>query len=257
MRIPTAWLVPAATAIWAVWTWAHEHSLAREKERERITALYVNPFLSACEDLQSRIYKLLELDGLSTLRQRYPDGTHSEETLYLIVRFFGWLAAVNRYGPYTHDPVVIKLATGLRRAFGSSRPGYPVGPFNFFPSEQKALGKMVMHSVEGEYGHEMDTISFYEFRDTLRNVHRMPESLAVTETLTTLSKAEKAEDIRGRERLAEAQCRLVDLLNYLEKKEGYSLYAGVRKKCQIKKEYASAPVELRTRRGSAESAAAS
>ena len=55
MAFPTAWLIPAATAVWAVWTWAHEQSLAREKERARITALYVNPFMSACEDLQSRI----------------------------------------------------------------------------------------------------------------------------------------------------------------------------------------------------------
>ncbi len=248
MPIPTAWLIPAAPAIWAVWTWAHEHALVREKERERVTALYVNPFLSSCEDLQSRIYKLLELDGLGALRERYPDGGHSEETLYLLVRFFGWLAAVNRYGPYTQDPVVIRLGTGLRRAFGSSRRGHPVGPFNFFPAEQKALGKMVMHSVEGEYGHEMDTISFYEFRDTVRNVHRMPKSAAVEQTLKSLAKAKKTEEIGGRERLAEAQCRLVDLLNYLEKKEGYSLFAGVRKKCKIRTESTPAPVELRARR---------
>jgi hypothetical protein len=257
MRIPTAWLFPAATAVWAVWTWAHEHALAREKERERITALYVNPFLSACEDLQSRIYKLLEMDGLSALRKRYPDGTHSEETLYLIVRFFGWLASVNRYGPYTQDPVVIREATALRRAFGSSRPGHPVGPFNFFPAEQKALGKMVMHSMEGEYGHEMDTISFYEFREVVRSPHRMPESQAVKETLEALSKAKKIEDIKGRERLIEAQWHLVELLNYLEKREGYSLNATVRKKCQLVREPAASPVKLRTRRVRPEATAGS
>jgi hypothetical protein len=210
--------------------------------------LYVNPFLSACEDLQSRIYKLLEQDGLSVLRQRYPDGSHAEETLYLIVRFFGWLAAVNRYGPYTHDPVVIRLATALRRAFGSSRPGHPVGPFNFYPSEQKALGKMVMHSMEGEYGHEMDTISYYEFRDIVQSEHRMPPSSAVTQTLEALRKAKAVEDIEGRERLAETQRHLVDLLNYLEKKEGYSLFAGERRKCPYRLDSAAAPLDLQSRR---------
>jgi len=44
-----------------------------------MTALYINPFLSACEDLQSRIYKLLELDGLPKLRERYPDGGYMEK----------------------------------------------------------------------------------------------------------------------------------------------------------------------------------
>ena len=257
MRIPSAWLVPVATAVWAVWTWAHEHSLARQKERERITALYVNPFLSACEDLQSRIYKLLELGGLAELRQRYPDGSHAEEMLYLIVRVFGWLAAVNRYGPYTQDPVVIRLATALRRAFGSSREGHPVGPFNFYPAEQKALGKMVMHSMEGEYGHEMDTISYYEFRDVVQNEHRMPQSAAVTQTLESMRNAEAIEDIEGRQRLAEAQRILVDLLNYLEKKEGYSLFAGVRRKCRPKQTSPSAPVDLQTRRPRVEGVAAS
>lgn len=233
MAFPTAWLIPAATAAWAVWTWAHEHSLAREKERARLTALYVNPFLSACEDLQSRIYKILELDGLPSLRERYPDGSYAEETLYLIVRLFGWLTAVNRYGPYTQDAVMIEHASAIRRAFATSKPGHPVGPFNFFPAEQKALGKIVMHNIEGEYGREMDTISYYEFRDIVQSHHRMPESLAVKQTIEALREARGAEDIVGRERLAEAQNHLVNLLNYLEEREGYRLFPTERKKCGV------------------------
>jgi hypothetical protein len=228
---PTTWLVPAATAAWAVWTWAHEHSIEREKERARITALYVNPFLSACEDLQSRIYKLIELDGLPELRKRYSDGSYADETLYVLVRFFGWLSAVNRYGPYTQDAVVIQYSAAIRRAFATSSGNNEVGPFNFFPAEQKALGKMVMHSMEGEFGHELDTISYYEFRDFIQSPYRKPESSAVDQTLETLRKAKRAEDIEGRERLVEAQNHLVDLLCYLEKKLGYSYFPTKRKKC--------------------------
>lgn len=248
MRISSAWLVPLATAIWAVWTWAHQHSLEREKERERVTALYLNPFLSACEDLQSRIYKLLELEGLPALRERYPDGSYAEETLYLIVRFFGWLSALNRYGPYTQDRTVTRCTVAIRRAFGTSGRGYPVGPFNFFAAEQKALGKLVMHSVEGEYGNEMDTISFYEFRDIVRSPHRFPESPAVKQTLETLREAKSAEDIAGRERLAEAQNHLVDLLTYLEGKEDYKIFAGNRKRCRLARKAKAEPVPLRKRR---------
>ncbi len=231
ITFPTTWLVPAATAAWAVWTWAHEQSLERERERARITALYVNPFLSACEDLQSRIYKIIELEGLPRLRERYPDGAYAEETLYLIVRFFGWLAAVSRYGPYTQDAVMIKYSAAIRRSFATSNGDRTVGPFNFFPAEQKALGKMIMHSMEGEYGHEMDTMSYYEFRDVIQSPYRMPESSAVAQTLETLRTAKRAEDIGGRERLAEAQNHLVDLLNYLEHKEGYSYFPAEREKC--------------------------
>jgi len=230
--ISTTWVAPLATAVWAVWTWAHEHAVERERERDRITALYVNPFLSACEDLQSRIYKLIELEGLAELQQRYPDGSYAEETLYLIVRFFGWLAAVGRYGPYTQDPVMIRHATAIRRAFATSSGDRAVGSFNFFPAEQKALGKIVMNSVQGQYGPEMDTISYYEFRDFVQSPYRMPESAAVTQTLETLQRAKSIEDIDGRERLAEAQNYLVDLLNYLENKEGYSYFSGKRKKCR-------------------------
>ncbi len=233
MKLPTAWLVPAATAVWAVWTWAHEQSLEREKERERMTALYVNPFLSACEDLQSRIYKLLEIGGLSSLRDRYPDGAYADETLYLIVRLFGWMAAMNRYGPYTQDPVVIKYSAAVRRAFATSRNGCPVGPFNFFAAEQKALGKIVMHSMEGEYGAEMDTISYYEFREVVRSAHRMPSSAAVTQTLEAMRAARNIEDLDGRQRLAKVQTHLVDLLDYLEAKEGYRLFVGQRMKCKL------------------------
>jgi hypothetical protein len=217
--------------VWAVLTWAHSREQEREKERARITALYVNPFLSACEDLQSRIYKILELGGLDVLRERYPDGSYADETLYLIVRFFGWSTAVNRYGPYTQDPVVIELATAIRKAFATSTTGRPVGPFNFFLPEQKALGKIIMHTVEGEYGHELDTISYYDFKERLGTLP-LKASQSVKQSLETLRHARQANDISGRERLVEVQNHIVDLLHYMEEREGFTLFQGKRKKCK-------------------------
>ncbi len=224
------WLVPLAMGTWAVLTWAHSREQEREKERERITALYVNPFISACEDMQSRIYKILELGGLDVLKERYPDGCYAEETLYLIVRYFGWSTAVNRYGPYTQDPVVIELTTAIRKAFATSTAGHPVGPFNFFLPEQKALGKIIMHTMEGEHGHELDTISYYDFKECLRQ-SPLSESQAVQQSLESLRNARTASDIQGRERLADAQNHIVDLLNYMEEQEGFTLFQGERKKC--------------------------
>jgi hypothetical protein len=224
------WLIPLAMGAWAVLTWAHGREQEREKERQRITALYVNPFLSACEDLQSRIYKIFELDGLDELRERYPDGSYADETLYLIVRYFGWSAAVNRYGPYTQDPRVIEHTAAVRKAFATSTAGHPVGPFNFFLPEQKALGKIIMHTMEGEHGHELDTISYYDFKERLGQ-SPLKDSQAVQQSLDALRQASTASDIAGRERLVEVQNQITDLLAYMEEQEGFTLFQGNRNKC--------------------------
>jgi hypothetical protein len=226
------WMVPVVMGAWAVLTWAHNHDKERRKERSMLAAQYVNPFISAGEDLQSRIYKILELGGLDSLRERYPDGAFAEETLYLLVRFFGWSTVVNRYGPYTQDPFVIDKVTAIRRTFSTASRGYSVGPFNFFLPEQKSLGKIVMYTLEGEHGFEFDTISYYDFKEQL-NSAPLKDSQAVRQTLETLREAKTAEDIVGRERLAEAQNYIFYLLSYLEEKEGYTLFQGTRQVCSI------------------------
>lgn len=225
------WLIGIVPAVWAVWTWAHELQKERMAARQRVVALYVYPFLSACEDLQSRIYNILELNGLRVLRKRYPDGSYADETLYLIVRYFGWVAAMHRYGTHSHDPEVIRLTEAVHNAFAT--PQYPMGAFNFFRPEQKALGKLVMHRFEGQYGVELDTIPYYTFRSQL-NMAPMAESEALNQTLAALKKATNPRNLAGHFRLAEAQNHLVDLLEYLEEKEGISLFPGTRSKCKLR-----------------------
>jgi hypothetical protein len=224
------WLIPVTMGLWAVWTWSQEREQERLTERARLAALYVNPFMSACEDLQSRIYNILELGGLRTLRKRYPDGVFAEEILYLIVRYFGWAAALSRYSPYSQDPVVTRLAEAVREAFATTSAGFPVGAFNFFHPEQKALGKMVMSRMQGQHGIELDTISSYKFRERLASPV-LSNSQSVQQSLEALRNAEDAENLPGRNRLERAQHHLVDLLHYLEDREGYRLFAGERKKC--------------------------
>src|SRR5262249_37137634 len=201
-----------------------------QTRRNRLAALYVNPFMSACEDLQSRIYSILELGGLRTLRKRYPDGAYAEETLYLIVRYFGWIVALSRHSPYSHDPVAFRLADAVRNAFATTGPGFPVGAFNFFHPEQRALGKVVMSRTPGQDGIELDTISSSKFKERLA-LPALANSQSVQQSLQALRDAQDAEDLPGRNRLAKAQHHLVDLLNYLEEREGYRLFMGERKKC--------------------------
>lgn len=223
------WIIPLATAVWAFWRWMEEKEVLRAREQDRIAALYVNPFLSACEDLQSRIYNLLELEGLRSLRKRYPDHGYADETLYLIVRYFGWVAGVMRYGPYSQDPEVIQLTEAIRNAFATVE--YPVGPFAFFRPEQKALGKLVMERFEGQYGIEMDTIPLYDFKKMLETPP-LSESESVKQSLKALKEAKSRKTLKGRERLADAQIHLVDLLSYLEGKMGIALFPNERKKCR-------------------------
>jgi len=224
------WLIPVAMGLWAIWTWSQEQEQERLTRRDRLAALYVNPFMSACEDLQSRIYNILELEGLRTLRKRYPDGAYADETLYLIVRYFGWTAALSRYSPYSQDPVVFRLAEAVRDAFAMTGAGFPVGAFNFFHPEQKAMGKMVMSRTHGPHGVELDTISSYEFRERLA-LPALSNSQSVQHSLEALRNAEDGKNLPGRKRLEKAQHHLVDLLQYLEDREGYRLFAGERKKC--------------------------
>jgi hypothetical protein len=185
ININMQWLIPLATAAWAVWTWAGDRERERKKERARISALYVNPFLSACEDLQSRIYSILELGSLSALRKRYPDGSYAEETLYLIFRYFGWAVAVERHGEYTQDPEVMRLGSSVRSAFSTTSSSQQVGPFNFFHAEQKAMGKLVMTTIEGKHGVEPETISYHEFKKRLDSPPMSEsESLQTSSVLT-------------------------------------------------------------------------
>jgi hypothetical protein len=225
------WLIPVTMGLWAVWTWSQEREQERLTERARLAALYVNPFMSACEDLQSRIYSILDLGGLRTLRKRYPDGAYAEEILYLIVRYFGWAAALYRYSPYSQSPDVIRLVEAVRDAFATTDAGFPVGAFNFFHPEQKALGKMVMSRMQGQHGIELETISSYTFRKRLASP-ALSNSQSVQQSLEALHNAsDDAEDLPGRTRLEKAQHHLVDLLHYLEAREGYRLFPGERQKC--------------------------
>jgi hypothetical protein len=229
------WLIPVTMGLWAIWTWSQEREQERLTRRASLAALYVNPFMSACEDLQSRIYSILELGGLRILRQRYPDGAYAEEVLYLIVRYFGWAAALSRYSPYSQDAVVIRLSEAVRDAFATTGASFPVGPFNFFHPEQKALGKLVMSRMQGQHGIELDTISSYKFRQRL-TLPALSNSQSVQQSLEALRNAEDVENLPGRNRLEKAQHHLVDLLHYLEDREGYRLFAGERKKCSSLRE---------------------
>lgn len=226
------------TAVWAVKRWNHQRSVERDqreaelqKENKKVAALYVNPFLLACENLQSRIYNILEMDGLAALKKRHPGGEYAEETIYYIAQYFGWDGIVSRYGPYTHDPEFMRLTEAIRDTFAKDR--LPIGAFCFFRSDQMALGQTIMNRSAGEFGTEFETIPLHEFKRQLAG-QPYAKMNSVKESIATLQNAANLDQLEGRQRLAEVQNHLVDLLSHIEQQEGFTVFlSGQRGKVRV------------------------
>lgn len=194
----------------------------RERERKRFAALYVNPFLLACEELQSRLYNILERKGLSALKKRYPDGDYSEETLYLIAQYFAWEHCLYRYTRYAQDPEVILLTESIRKVFATDELG--VRAFCFYRPEQRSLGRLLLERAGGEF----DVISFHTFKGRLASM-QFGESPAIQQTLSVLKECESMEELDSkdpnvRKRLAKIQSFLVTLLAQIERKEQITFF---------------------------------
>ena len=76
-----SWLLTVLAGLWALWKWSDKRREDRRVEQNRLAALYMNPFLFACEELQSRLYNILCLGGLGPLRKRH-EYPYAKETLY-------------------------------------------------------------------------------------------------------------------------------------------------------------------------------
>jgi len=228
-------ITSVATAIWAVATWSYLRINEHIKERNRVAALYVNPFILACEELQSRIFNIINKQGLKVLKKHYPAGDYAAEILYLIAQYFAWEHYIYRYGPYTRDKAVIKFTERIRAVFATDH--YGLTTFCFFRPEQRALGQLLMRSKMGEHGYEFETISFYEFKKMLGNAP-LDEMSSIKDTISELQSSNFSSvsglSDQSCKRLAEIQRQLVGLLNYLEKKEKFSLFVGSRKEASCK-----------------------
>lgn len=220
-----------AAAIWAFWIWRKERKKDREgleRERKRRAALYLIPYLFACEELQSRIWNILDNCGLESLRGsknvKKPDLSYVEETLYLIVQYFGWQHCVYRY--YVYDARIMQLALRIRDTFATDKPEYGgKGAFCFFRPKQRFLAQMIMQRSSGELGGELDVISFEDFKKKL-NDSGFSDRPAMQKTCAALSKAAHVKnlDLKVRKRLATIQWDLVKLLEHIEDKEGISVF---------------------------------
>jgi hypothetical protein len=201
------------------------------------------------DHLQSRLYRILEEDELAFFKTEYPGqyelgSPAAIQTLYRLSQYFGWAYRTYRYGPYTHDSRVIDLTREIGKAWASRE--FPGDAFRFSVDERASLGQAVVRHV-GEVSTALpvfEPISLYEFEaevgDEQHKHARLYRTKAVCSTLAAIDRADTAEALEGHERLAVLQNLLVDLLAYIESREGFSVSIGERRKARTRGSYVRA-----------------
>lgn len=213
-------------AIWAFFVWTKERKKQRELESKKRIALYVNPFLMACTGLQSRLYNILNLDGLNVLNDRYADKSYAEETLYMIVEYFAWEWCIYRYSDYAKQKELIILTEEVRRSFATEKFG--LDAFCFFRAEQKSIGSLARERTQGEYGFEFDVISLHQFKQKLSQ-SPLKDSVAIEQTLAALKNSRTINDINSDvvDRMVKIQSNIQKVILYMQDKEGISLFTEI------------------------------
>ena len=232
-----------AAAVWSVWTWSEEQQKDRQIKRDQEAALYVNSFILALEELQSRLYGILEENELAVYKKEYLEQYECSspaaiEILYRLSQCFGWAYRIYRYGPYTKDPSVMALSRELEKTWSSR--GFAGDAFRFSLDERVALGEAVVRQV-GEVTAVLpvfESITLYQFKQDMSDKDSpyapLYQSKAVRCALAAIDRAEKAEALEGYERLVVLQNLLVDLLAYLENREGFSGFIGEHRKARLR-----------------------
>ena len=233
-----------SAAVWSVWTWSEDQQKERQLKRDLGAALYVNTFVQVIEELQSRLYSILEEDELAFYKKEYPDqyemgSPAAIQILHCLGHYFGWAIRNNRYGPYTKDPRVIELTREIGRTF-ESRSKFSGDAFRFSLDERVSLGAAVLRRV-GEATAVLpvfESIPLFQFEaevnDSQSRHAPLFQSRAVRCTIAAIDRADRVEALEGRERLAVLQNLLVDLLAYLESQEGFRVSVGERRKARLK-----------------------
>ena len=233
-----------AAAVWSVWTWSGEQQKERQLKRDLEATLYVNAFIQVIEELQSRLYSILEEDELAFYKKEYPEqyemgSPAAIEMLHCLGHYFGWAIRTYRYGPYTKDPRVIELTREIGKTL-ENRSKFPGDAFRFSLDERASLGAAVLQRV-GEARAVLpvfESIPLSQFEAEINDSQskHVPlfKSRAVRCTLTAIDKADRPEALEGHERLAVLQNLLVDLLAYLESREGFRVSVGKRRKARLR-----------------------
>jgi hypothetical protein len=237
-------LSAATAAVWSIWTWREEQEKERKVKRDQESAIFVNSFIQALEELQSRLYGVLERDDLTLYKKEYSEpyefgSPFAIEILYRLSKYFGWTYRSFRYGPYTKDAAVIELVRKMSETL-ENRSQFEGDAFRFTYEERVALGEAVVRRTGDVIGSIpiFESITLFHFLEEISDEKSkralLYRSRSVRRTLTAIDKADHPEALEGVDRLAVLQNLLVDLLTYLEDMEGFSVVSGKRRRARLR-----------------------
>jgi len=237
-------LSAVTAAVWSIWTWREDQEKERKIKRDQESAVFVNSFIQALEELHSRLYGVLERDELTISKKEYPEqyefgSPFAIEILYRLSKSFGWTYRCFRYGPYTHDAAVIELVRKMSETL-ENRSQFAGDAFRFTYEERVALGEAVVRRTGDVIGSIpiFESITLFHFQEEIHDDKskraQVYRSGSVRHTLAAIDKADHPEVLEGGDRLAVLQNLLVDLLTYLEDVEGYSVSYEKRKRARLR-----------------------
>jgi len=202
-----------------------------------MSAQFVNNLIVATQELQRKLFKILEEDELARYRLKYaqpvePASPVAIDLLYHLSVFFGWGLMTFRFGPYTRDSKMIAMMAQIGEML-DSRSRFPGDAFRFTLSDRHALGQATLQRVgDTSSGPEFVSITRFKFEEEMVDERsewaRLFRSEEVRCTLASIDRAIRGEPLEGHERLAVLQNLLLDLLSYLEEQEGFRVSFGER-----------------------------
>jgi len=233
------------TAVWSVVTWADQQEKAREEIDSNLDAIYINPFLRVSQMLQGRLYRILIENEIEYLRLGIAhkgdivgEISYHEalEIVFIIVKYFGWSSVFFQYGSYTDDRKAIELTTTISDLFGD-RNTFGDDPFSFTHSRQQSLGQRFVTRIIGSHTAfpEFRAATVYQFEKEVNESKEQSTQLYLDlyRIIEAIRQAQTSKTLEGRARLVEIHNALVDLINYIEVKEGFTLSREARKKLQL------------------------
>jgi hypothetical protein len=231
-------------AVWSVWTWREEQQKERQLKRDQESALFVNSYILAAEELQTRFYSMLEEDELAFYQKQYSEqyefgSPYAIEILYRLSQFFGWAQRNFRYGPYTNDPRAIELLRMIGETL-ENRSKFSGDAFRFTIDERVSLGAAVVRRIgdAADLIPTFESITLFEFQKEINDKSSkhspLYKSRAVRSTLAAIDRADRPETLEGFERLTVLQNLLVDLLTYMEGMEGFRVAVGARRRARLR-----------------------